>query len=322
MNSPECIFFKSGSCVQGVDQGRKVASVYLGSCPYDQEDRLTSCAMSVVDVTEKTAMREKRAAWVDVKAKAEAIVATGGVVITRNDSQEVDATVMSRQVAPRFPVSQGGPYDVILSKRSWENQKNVGGWLQAFLCSCEWGNYHSGTPGSGFSGRMCSHSFATLIVANVRAKSDYFGDRTASKMMNPGETGRCQCGNVGRLDLVTSLCEECVNERAFYAMVARLYSTNEDERREAVAFLQDTTTEAQQRQIRESMSVTSIGSLRKITSGKHKAVVDAGGNISATNAKSASRIFSQEEIDRLQDENLGQLARNHDRYQAEDKYQL
>ena len=42
-------------------------------------------------------MLEKRAAWADVKAKAEAIAATGGVVITRDDSEEVDAVVTSAQ---------------------------------------------------------------------------------------------------------------------------------------------------------------------------------------------------------------------------------
>lgn len=124
----------------------------------------------------------KQASWDDVKAKGDAILANGGVEIYRNDSQEVGAYVMSGVVEGMFPVSDGGPYEVILSKRSWNNSQNVGGWCQGFLCDCVWGSYHSGSPGHGgrWSGRFCSHAWATLKAANMRARGEFFGDRTAS----------------------------------------------------------------------------------------------------------------------------------------------
>jgi len=129
-----------------------------------------------------TAGMSKQASWDDVRAKGDAILANGGVEIYRNDSQEVGAYVMSGVVEGMFPVTDGGPYEVILSKRSWNNSQNVGGWCQGFLCDCVWGSYHSGSPGYGgrWSGRFCSHAWATLKAANMRARGEFFGDRTAS----------------------------------------------------------------------------------------------------------------------------------------------
>ena len=129
----------------------------------------------------KEAAWEKTASWEDVRAKGEAILANGGVEIYRDDAQEVGAYVMSGVVEGMYPVTDGGPYEVILSKRSWEN-RNTGGWVQGFLCDCIWGSYHSGVPGAAgrFSGRFCSHAWATLKAANMRARKDFMGDRLGS----------------------------------------------------------------------------------------------------------------------------------------------
>ena len=129
---------------------------------------------------DKEAAFEKSASWEDVRAKAQAIVDNGGVEIYEDSPTQVGAYVMSGVVAGMYPVTDGGPYDVILSKRSWENKGNVGGWVQAFLCDCMWGQYHSGRPGAGYSGRFCSHAMATLLVSNARASKGFMGDRTAS----------------------------------------------------------------------------------------------------------------------------------------------
>lgn len=106
---------------------------------------------------EVCASMQKAASWQDVAAKGRAIYATGGVQLVRNDPQEVEFLVTSSQVADEFPVDLGGPYTVILSKKSWEKSRNVGGWIQGYLCACKWGEYHSGDgrgPGR-WNGRFC-----------------------------------------------------------------------------------------------------------------------------------------------------------------------
>ena len=123
---------------------------------------------------------KKSAKWEDVKAKGEAIVAAGGVEIVNENSSEIEAYVMSGDVEGEFPVFDGGPYHVILSKRSWDNKPNVGGWIQGYLCDCVWGSYNSGEPGPRYQGRFCSHAYATLLVANARARNEFMNDRTAS----------------------------------------------------------------------------------------------------------------------------------------------
>lgn len=141
---------------------------------------MDNCAHNHIN---KEAAWEKTASWEDVRNKAIAICSYGGVEIYRDDAQEVGAYVMSGVVEGLFPVSDGGPYEVILSKKSWENS-NAGGWVQAFFCDCMWGQYHSGRPGAGWAGRMCSHAYAALMESNARAKGDFTGDRTASLKYN------------------------------------------------------------------------------------------------------------------------------------------
>lgn len=314
----DCMFCDGNACVQRVDRTGRTASVEMGECPYQNPDeRLLFCSLAAADDMRKTSMIEKRAAWADVKAKAEAIAATGGVVITRDDSEEVDSIVTSAQVSGRFPVYKGGPYDVILAKRAWQNERNVGGWVRSFLCDCKWASYHDGEPGSGWQGRFCSHALATLMVSNARARSDFFGDRTASMVYN--ETGFCShCGKYGERDGLHELCPDCFEDEAFNAMVARLYSTNEGERREAVAFLDGSVPEGMQRGIREAMRVHEYGGVMCVSAGAHRAALPVAAKSNSGYNKSATRIFSQQEQKELQDESAGQLARNRDRYKGAD----
>lgn len=321
-SSYDCIFCQNGKCVQSYDNGKKVAFVNMGTCPYSNpQDRIISCSLSAVDVTEKTSSIEKRAAWADVKAKAEAIVATGGVVITRDDSDEVDATVMSAQVADKFKVTQGGPYDVILARRGWNKSPNYGGWIQGYLCDCKWASFHDGAPGfngrSGWQGRMCSHALATLIESNARARKEFFGDRTASMLF--GDRGFCShCGKMSERDVINDLCPECFEEEAFNAMVARLYSVNEDERMEAIDFLDTSVPEDMQREIADNIKEIDYGNIKCVTDGNHRVALAVATKTGGSYNKTATRIFSLQEQKMLQEESLGCLARNRDRYKGED----
>lgn len=139
----DCIYRHNGQCLRDIG-GKRMA---CGRCSYcNSVERLGDCPWSVPDdgFDVKTSSIEKRAKWADVAAKAWAIVDTGDIEIMREDADEVEALVMSYEVqfminpidGKPFPVTDGGPYDVILSKRSWENSSNVGGWLQGYLCDC------------------------------------------------------------------------------------------------------------------------------------------------------------------------------------------
>lgn len=139
------------------------------------------CDGFLPDCQERIGGMSKQASWESVRDKGRAIYAAGGVEIHEETPEQIMAYVMSGVVEGEYPVTDGGPYEVILSKRSWENKGNVGGWVQGFLCDCKWGFYHSGHPGAGWQGRFCSHAYATLLAANARARSDFFGDRTASR---------------------------------------------------------------------------------------------------------------------------------------------
>lgn len=324
MNNCDCMFCQNGQCVQTIDHDGKAEKVKLGKCLYDRpDDRITKCSLSVVDVAfDKTSSIEKRAAWADVKAKAEAIVATGGVVIQRDDSDEVDATVMSAQVADKFPVSKGGPYDVVLARRGWTKSPNYGGWIQGYLCDCEWAKYHDGNPGfgsrDGWTGRMCSHAYATLIESKARARKEFFGDRVAS-MQIFSDRGFCSnCGKFGERDVMNDLCPDCFKELAFNATVARLYSLDEDERLEAVDFLETCVPESMQKEIADNLEEIDFDEIKCVTDGEHRAALSIATKNKHGYNKSATRIFSLQEQKALQDEALGHLARNRDRFKGED----
>ena len=126
-----------------------------GRCPFsgNATEQAVYCSSYAQDAPDgKTAE-----AWVDVKRKGELIYSRGGVTNLRESPVEVDATVRSDMLRGEkgVRVDLGGPYEVTLSKRSWENRNNVGGYVQGFLCECQWGQYHSGQPGSGWQGRLC-----------------------------------------------------------------------------------------------------------------------------------------------------------------------
>lgn len=162
------------------DIGRGMCS-QGGGCPYDDgcQQALECDRFAYSDTGVKTSAVSKQAAWEDVAAKARAIVATGGVEIVSSDANEIRAYVMSGQLDGEFPVTEGGPYEVILSKRTWDLRPNVGGWVQGYLCDCKWGFYNSGQPGNRWRGRFCSHAYAALLEANARARKDFTRSKAA-----------------------------------------------------------------------------------------------------------------------------------------------
>lgn len=127
-------------------------------------------------------------AWEDVKRKGELIYSRGGVTNLRESPVEIDATVRSDMLRGErgVRVDKGGPYEVTLSKRSWENKSNVGGYVQGFLCECEWGQYHSGQPGPGWGGRLCSHAYATALASGARFRQDFMRNHESSRLSSTG----------------------------------------------------------------------------------------------------------------------------------------
>lgn len=226
-----------GGCYQQLcnDSGK---TVHVGRCPFADalSGQISYCDMFIPDdvPNERTSAFEKRASWADVAAKGRDIVATGGVRIIEENSEQIEAVVTSYQVAGAFPVYQGGPYDVILSKKSWENSGNVGGWIQGYLCSCEWGKYNSGQPGPGWRGRFCAHAYATLLESNARARKDFMGERTASMRTY----GTCEvCGEYTDVDVKTGMCESCHGKTVFESIVSAAWSSDKRTAAKAEAFL-------------------------------------------------------------------------------------
>lgn len=154
-----------------------------GACPYTDgcQQALECDKFAYGDIGVKTSAMAKQAAWKDVSDKAKAIVASGGVAIVEDNAEQIRAYVMSGQVADRFPVTDGGPYEVILAKRTWDLKSNVGGWIQGYLCDCKWGYYNSGQPGNRWQGRFCSHAYAALLEANARARGDFMRNKAAGR---------------------------------------------------------------------------------------------------------------------------------------------
>ena len=145
-------------CVHDGDRCRiggvlECGGVVDGRCPFHGDP--ASQAVYCSDFSQDPSSCGRTASWDDVKRKGEAIYRAGGVRDMDVTPVEVDATVYSDVVASQFPVDDGGPYEVTLSKRSWENHGNVGGWVQGFLCECQWGQYNSCQPGSRWQGRFC-----------------------------------------------------------------------------------------------------------------------------------------------------------------------
>ena len=119
-----------GTCARS---GRKCAALVEGDV--NLQPVCAAFSPDSIESIPHTAGMTKQAAWADVRDKGRAILTYGGVEIYRDDPEEVGAYVMSGVVEGLFPVTDGGPYEVILSKRSWEN-KNSGGWVQGWMCEC------------------------------------------------------------------------------------------------------------------------------------------------------------------------------------------
>ena len=102
----------------------------------------------------RTAM-QKAADFAASMEKGRKIWESGGVTILDANPQEITAIVISDRT--------GEAHEVTLSKKSWENADNVGGWLRGFLCDCAWGQRNSGdvTEG-GWKGRLCKHACAVI----------------------------------------------------------------------------------------------------------------------------------------------------------------
>lgn len=277
-----CEWRNMGRCVQAVDGGE---AVDCGACPYrSMVEAACECSMFVAhdDSMSKCSAFQKRAAWADVAMKADMILATDGVEMVRDDPDEVECLVMSGQLAGAtlpngdfVPITDGGPYDVILSKKSWEKKRNVGGWVQAWFCECLWGNYHGGSPGPGWQGRFCSHAYAALIYANQRARSDFMGDRRASKMT-------CRiCGSSEGVSPKTGMCRECEMHKTFNDYVAAVYCGDRRATRWLVANADDRVLD----RISAQMTVSAIDG--------HTCVAKWNG-YSAVYSRSARRVMAEQ----------------------------
>lgn len=157
-----------------------------GRCPFS--GNATEQAVYCSSYSQEAPDGKTAEAWVDVKRKGELIYSRGGVTNLRESPVEVDATVRSDMLRGErgVRVDLGGPYEVTLSKRSWENRNNVGGYVQGFLCECQWGQYHSGQPGSGWQGRLCSHAYATALASGSRFRQDFMRDHESSRVSAVG----------------------------------------------------------------------------------------------------------------------------------------
>lgn len=179
-----CIHERDGSC--GANGHLTCGARAIGACPFRHAvEAATYCDDFEQTRPGVTAAFDVTASWAQVKAKAEAIVAAGGVSILSDDKDGVDAMVRTDMLRGRFPVTAGGPYEVMLIRRGWLGAPGYGGWIQAYLCDCEWSKYNDGRPGAAYKGRMCSHAAAALFATNAKARKSFFGDRKAS--MDSGE---------------------------------------------------------------------------------------------------------------------------------------
>ena len=291
-NNVKCEWEHNGNCnafVAGMQRE-------CGRCPYSSGLAAVRCSMFCPHekALEHLSSLEKTAAWRDVADKGRAIAEQGGVEIVRNDSDEVEAYVMSGVVDGQFPVSDGGPYDTILAKGSWVKAPNYGGWVQGFLCDCDWGDFHGGMADGRhrWAGRFCSHAYATLIVTNSRARNNFMGDRVGSAYI----LGECEaCGQYGHVSPVNGLCHECESKKTLDAFVASAFCSsgaadewlvkNADEN-----LLAKIAKEAKIEDVDESVSIVSWNGYRVAATRKNAGVKDA------------TRHFSGQEMQELEHE--------------------
>ena len=191
-----CIHDMDGRCRMGARLS--CGAVVDGECPFHGEaaqQALYCGSFRLPDAHDG----EVTASWEDVKAKGEAIVASGGVSIIDETPTEVHSTVLSDvvrgQYGPhgRIRVDLGGPYDVTLSKRSWENHQNVGGWIQGYLCSCF-------VPGT----KVLMAGGSKKAIELIRDGEEVIAPSGASrpvKALSRVYSGRLMCISTGKRDL-------------------------------------------------------------------------------------------------------------------------
>lgn len=296
----------SGFCEQELDDG---SVIRLGRCPFHNSDTMLECDLFASDDSGKVAAMEKRAAWQDVAAKGTAIFKTNGVDIVREDASEVEAFVTSAQVADAFPVEIGGPYDTILSKRSWEN-KNVGGWVQGYLCDCTWGSYHSGDSSGGgrFAGRFCSHAYATLLAANMRARRDFMDDRRAKVAKIIAECD--ECGKVAEISPTSGLCDDCYERKLFDSVVAAKWGHSNEQQRTAHRFLADCCDVRDMNRVEDEIETQKLDAHTAVLKWHgYRAIVNCDARVASR--KDATRHFTYAEMEELDKEIDGKELHNH-----------
>ena len=292
---------EEGNCVQEVE-GRKVM---LGICPFSDDGlaQIRDCAMSVAFVEPKLSYMQRVAKWEDVKKKGERL--KSNVTITLNNGKGVYADV----------VGDHGTYSVILAKRNWEN-KNVGGWIQSWMCNCGWGAFSSGGTALGpattgrWRYRYCSHAYAAMLYADTRARKWFTGDRLGATVMLDNCT---KCGGLKSCRSVSgeTMCDECFESEMLDSIIA--IKTGNDHTGEAKKFL---LAHLRKNDLGAALASVDVRKLDQRTSmvtyGDQKRLISTTKKTAGSHSKTGSRSFTFKEQEELQNESLGSLARNND----------
>jgi hypothetical protein len=208
-------------------------------------------------------------------------------------------------VIQNFPVSDGGPYDVILSKKSWGNEENVGGWVQGYLCDCTWGSYHSGDGSGGgkWSGRFCSHAYATLLAANMRARQEFMNDRRAGRMAKI--LGECaECGEIRDISPRSGLCRDCQDRLTFNAFVTAGWNSDKTASEDAIEFMDENASEEDVDRISDEIERVQIdGHTALLRWNGYRAIVNTEDpDTRQASRKDATRHFTYAEMLELDEE--------------------
>jgi hypothetical protein len=147
-------------------------TVIVGQCPYKGDVRSQKeCTIAApdpswpipawlpIDDFIKSAAHEVVAHWNDVRDKAVRLRETGRVTLLRNDAQVIAGTVRG----------DTGTYDVVLNRDDPESWS-----ISLWSCGCKWSEW--AFKRETYQGRMCSHATAMLFEAQ------------ADKMRGPGSS--------------------------------------------------------------------------------------------------------------------------------------
>lgn len=186
-----------------------------GTCPHSFKEGALHCPSFIPHQpdTERLSSFQKQAKWADVAAKGRAIYEAGGVEITRNDSYELDALVMSGDVADRFPVTDGGPYPVTLAKTAWSGAPNYGGWVQAYFCEC----FVPETEilmANGGTRRICDINVGNHVLTSSGGDSPKEGELVSRKVV--GAKWRRHFGFVRVISLANGGGATCTEEHPWW----------------------------------------------------------------------------------------------------------